>query len=234
MRLLKFLIALALLPAVGSSLHFGAQFFTDAASLKTWPWQNVGWFAAGFIAWLIAYVSLPRPTQLYVLGHELSHVLAVWLSGGKISKMKINKNGGHVVSNKMTAWIALAPYVLPFYPFLTGIIWAIAAWFSPHLRHYEWAFLLLWGAVWGFHLCFTLSVMKTDQSDFASQGYLFSFTIIFLFNWWILIMLLWWGLGVYGFREGLLKMWHIFVADYARIWQWCVTGFQYLYRFIAS
>lgn len=223
MRLLKFFIACALLPALGSSLHFGVQFFSDASALKTWPWVKVTWFGGGFITWLIVYMSFSRPTRLYILGHELSHAIAVWLSGGKVSKMKIKKRGGHVVANKMSMWIALAPYILPLYPLIVGVSWIISLWFWPHLRHYEWAFLFLWGVVWSFHLCFTFSVMKTDQSDFASQGYFFSFTIIFLCNWWILITLLWMGLGVYGFSEGMLKMWQILAADYTRLGQWSLN-----------
>ncbi|MFZ5807426.1 MAG: hypothetical protein ACOY3I_09510 [Verrucomicrobiota bacterium] len=232
MRLFKFLLACALIPALGSTIHFGAQFVTDAMSLKTLPWAKMGWFGGGVAVWLVVYLTMSRPSRLYVFGHELTHAMAVWLSGGTISGFKVNKASGEVRANKMSAWIALAPYILPLYPIVIGVIWLILIWNWPQTKAYEPWFIFLWGASWSFHFCFTLSLLKTDQPDFASQGYFFSFTIISLSNCWILITLLWLGLGVYTFPQGMTMMGHILQQDYARLGAWMLQGVEYFFAIL--
>lgn len=217
---LKFILACLLLPALGGSLHFTIKLLGDAAAMDSRPWANAAWFGAGFITWLACFFTLPRPQKLYVWGHELTHALAVWLSGGKVLGFKIGKSGGAVISDKTSVWIVLAPYIFPLYPFLIGVIWFLVVWLQPAAHAYEPLFLFLWGVVWSFHISFTLSIMRTEQTDFSSQGYLFSFIIIFLFNWWILLVLLWMGLGVYGPGQGFLVGGRILMEDYARLGRW--------------
>lgn len=226
MKFFKFLLALFLLPALGSTIHFGIQFISDASAVQTWPWEKMAWFATGFVAWIIAFFTMSRPTRLYVLGHELSHAIFVWLSGGKVSGLKIGKTSGKVIVNKNSALITLAPYIFPFYPVIIGLLWLLISWLWPGAHSGQPVFLFLWGASWSFHLCFTLSVMKTEQSDFSSQGYLFSFVTIFLCNAWILFCLLWLTLRVYTPGQGFTIMWHILLSDYERIGAWIAQFFS--------
>ena len=166
------------------------------------PWASMGAIALGFSTMFSIYMALPRWNWLYVLGHETTHALAVLTSGGRVSEFKVSSSGGHIVSDTITAWIALAPYIIPFYPAVSGLIWFIVRLFWPQADTWEWAFLIFWGATWGFHFCFTSSLLKTEQPDFASQGYFFSFTIILISNLLILSTLLWFWLQPDRWRDG--------------------------------
>ena len=55
---------------------------------------------------------------LYVFGHELTHALWVWLMGGRVSRFRVGRDGGHIVTDKNNFWIALAPYFFPLYSLL--------------------------------------------------------------------------------------------------------------------
>jgi hypothetical protein len=192
-KFLKFLIALLLLPALYSLGRFG-YFMVLRASPPEWPWTEIGTFTLGFSTCFFAYLCLPRGNWFYVLGHETTHAFAVLLSGGRISGFKVSSSGGHVVTDRNSAWIALSPYFIPFYPMIFALAWAFALLIKPELGRYDWAFLLVWGASWGFHFCHTLSLIKTEQPDFESQGYFFSFVLIAFMNLLITEALVWFWL----------------------------------------
>jgi len=156
-----------------------------------WPWIEMGTFSLGFSTCVFAYLCLPRGNWFYVLGHETTHAFAVLLSGGRVSGFKVSSSGGHVISDRNSVWIALSPYFIPFYPMVSGLTWALALFIKPGLAVYDWAFLLIWGACWGFHLCHTLSLIKTEQPDFESQGYFFSFVVLALMNLLVAEVLIW-------------------------------------------
>jgi hypothetical protein len=141
------------------------------------------WVAAlgGAACWLVVFLLLPKPMRLYVFGHELTHVLSTWLCGGRVKKFKIGATGGHVVVTKTNFLIALAPYFFPLYAVLTVVCFAVG-----HLI-WGWQQLLVWfhlllGAAYCFHVTLTAHILQTRQTDITSQGYLFSFVIIFLGN----------------------------------------------------
>jgi len=138
-------------------------------------------FLAGAACWLVIYLLLPKPMWIYVFGHELTHVLWTWLFGGRVKKFKATANGGHVVISKTNFVIALAPYFFPLYAALVVAVFAIG-----HLI-WDWRDYLVWfhlvvGAAYAFHVTLTWHVLKTRQTDITSQGYLFSFVVIFLGN----------------------------------------------------
>ena len=78
----------------------------------------------------------------------------------------------------------------------------MVVWVQPSWEQAEGLFLFVWGVSWGFHYTFTGSVLKTSQSDFSSQGYLFSFVVIALGNVLLIAGLLWIWLRIYGWGEG--------------------------------
>ena len=136
---------------------------------------------AGAACWLVVFAFLPRPMWVYVVGHELTHVVWAWLFGGKVKKFKATSRGGEVVITKSNFLVALAPYFFPLYAvlvalgFLIGhLIWGWSKW-AP-------LFHLMLGAAYAFHLTLTWEILKTEQSDITGQGYLFSGVIIFLGN----------------------------------------------------
>jgi hypothetical protein len=124
---------------------------------------------------------LPRPMWLYVVGHELTHAIWVWLFGGSVKKFKATSTGGHVVVNKTNFLIVLSPYFFPFYAVLV-----VAVFLVGHLI-WNWQNLFVWfhllvGATYAFHITLTAHILQTQQSDITSQGYLFSAVVIFLGN----------------------------------------------------
>ncbi|MEM6821713.1 MAG: hypothetical protein AAF558_07225 [Verrucomicrobiota bacterium] len=190
MKPIKFFIALILLPFLWGSLVALKEIILLTAENQV-PSQPLLFFLSGFVLWILCYLTLPRPNTLYVLQHEATHAVAIWLSGGKLREFHVGSEGGHVVSDKTSAWISLAPYLVPLYPVIAGLSWAIALWISPKLEAWTHFFLFFWGIIWSFHFCFTISLLKTEQTDFSSQGYLFSWTLIALVNTNILTIVLW-------------------------------------------
>ena len=72
---------------------------------------------------------------------------------------------------------------------------------------WNWRSYLAWfhlfiGAAYAFHLTLTAHVLRTEQSDITSQGYLFSAVVIFLGN--VLVLLM--GLPLLTARLGLPTM----------------------------
>ncbi|MDZ4787920.1 MAG: hypothetical protein SH807_03190 [Blastochloris sp.] len=190
MKFLKFILAILLLPALYSVARFG-WFMLQSSYHATLPWTEIVTFSLGFSTCVFAYLSLPRGNWFYVLGHETTHAVAVLVSGGKVSGFKISSQGGHVVTDRISAWIALSPYFIPFYPIVVGLTWSLTLFFKPELSSYDWAFLLIWGISWGFHTCHTLSLLKTAQPDFESQGFFFSYVVIALMNLLAIELLIW-------------------------------------------
>jgi hypothetical protein len=160
---------------------------------------------SGAACWLVIYILLPKPMWVYVLGHELTHALWVWLSGGRVKKFKVSSRGGHVVVTRSHFGIALAPYFFPLYAVLVVAVFAIGQNFWDWRPYLAWFHLLL-GAAYAFHITLTWHILHSDQTDISEQGYLFSFVVIFLGN--IVILLL--GLPLLASRVNLvtaLKWW---------------------------
>ena len=208
MKFFKFITALLLLPVLAASAHFTCHTVASCLALQDKiPWASICTLALGFSTMFSVYMALPRWNWLYVFGHETTHALAVLASGGRVSAFKVSSSGGHIVSDTITAWIALAPYIIPFYPAVAGLTWFVVRFFFPQSAAWEWAFLIFWGATWGFHFCFTASLLKTEQPDFASQGYFFSFVIILISNLLILSFLLGFWIQPEKWRESAWVFW---------------------------
>lgn len=180
---LKFILGLLLLPACAGAVPTLAK-VVRASGGSVEVWVPLG---AGAACWLVVFACLPKPMWIYVVGHELTHVVWSWLFGGKVKKFKATSRGGEVVLTKSNFLVALAPYFFPLYAvlvvavFLIGhLIWGWARW-AP-------LFHILLGAAYAFHLTLTWEILKTEQSDITGQGYLFSGVVIFLGN--VLVLLL--------------------------------------------
>ncbi len=136
---------------------------------------------AGVACWIVIYLLLPKPMWVYVVGHELTHALWVWIFGGRVKRFRATARGGHVVVTKNNFLIALAPYFFPLYVVLVVAVFILGHVIWDWRRFTAW-FHLLVGAAYAFHLSLTWHVLKTRQSDITQQGYLFSFVVIFLGN----------------------------------------------------
>src|SRR6476646_4520188 len=69
-----------------------------------------------WVKFIVALFLLP--IVLYVFGHELTHALWVWLMGGRVSRFKVGREGGHILTDKNNFLIALSPYFFPLYSIL--------------------------------------------------------------------------------------------------------------------
>ncbi len=130
MRFVKFLVGLALAPLLAgvfwALLDLSRLLWTAREWGHPWFWALGG----GLALWLAIWLLLPRPLWVYVLGHELTHALAVYLHGGKVHQFKVTSAGGHIVTDKSNWFIALAPYFIPLY----SLFW-IALWWSINFYH---------------------------------------------------------------------------------------------------
>jgi len=137
----------------------------------------IGWFLFSLWHW-----GEPRPLRVYVWGHEMMHAIWAKFFGGKIKEFEgWNREGGYIVTDKYNFWIALVPYLYPFYSVPVMAAWGIGICFFDVWNYREW-FLGLLGFTWMFHLSFTIWMMPKGQTDFLGPGRLFSFVWIYLIN----------------------------------------------------
>jgi len=178
----KFIIAILLLPVCVGAGKTLWMVLSRCGSADTTLVPILG----GAGCWLAIFLLLPKPMWVYVVGHELTHAVWVWLFGGSVKKFKATANGGHVVVDKNNFLISLSPYFFPFYAVLVVVVF-LAGNLIWNWRDYVVWFHLLVGAAYAFHLTLTAHILRTQQSDITSQGYLFSAVVIFLGN--VLVLL---------------------------------------------
>ena len=148
---------------------------------RLWAGEEFWFFSLGAVLWLIAFLGLPRPIVLYVFGHELTHALWVLLMGGHVSRFRVGREGGHVVTNRNNFWIALAPYFFPLYSILAIAIYGALSLFL-NMQPYGRLLYAIIGATWAFHLTFTCWMIPKNQTDLSDQGTLFSLVVTYLMN----------------------------------------------------
>jgi hypothetical protein len=189
-RWIKNIIALFLLPwcAILTETFFTA--FTRATfHQQLWQGAEFWFFSLGVVLWLIAFVGLPRPLLVYVFGHEVTHVLWVWLMGGRVSKFRVSGDGGHIVTNRSNFLIALAPYFFPLYSVLAILVYGVASLFVNVAPYGQLLYAIL-GITWAFHLTFTCWMIPKNQTDLRDHGTFFSLVFIYLMNLLLLSVLL--------------------------------------------
>ena len=180
-KLLKFVIALLLVPLVAGEIWTLSDLAWAAAAGGSWSQSWFIAFGAGVAAWLIVFFFISRTMWLYVLGHEFTHALCAMIAGGKVSSFQVSAKGGHVVTDRVNWWITLAPYFIPLYAIIWMALWLSVNFWYP-LTAYQPILYFGLGIAWCFHLTFTASMFHTGQTDLTSQGFVFSAVIIVLIN----------------------------------------------------
>jgi hypothetical protein len=213
---IKFIIAILLLPVcAGAAMALFKVLQACGGADEAWiP------FLGGAACWLVIFFLLPKPMWIYVFGHELTHALWTWLFGGQVKKMKVTAKGGHVVISKTNFFIALAPYFFPLYVALVVGVFALGNFIWGWHDYRVW-FHLCVGAAYAFHLTLTFHVLRTQQSDITSQGYLFSAVIIFLGN----ICVLLFGIPLLTRKVGLLDSLGWWADGIGWIFHWLQRAF---------
>jgi hypothetical protein len=189
-RWVKFVVAIFLVPlcAILSQTFFTA-FARATVTQRLWAGEEFWFFSLGVVLWLIGFFGLPRPIIVYVFGHELTHALWVLLMGGRVSRFRVGRHGGHIVTNRTNFLIALAPYFFPLYSILAIAAYGIAGLFY-NVQPYGRLLYAVIGATWAFHLSFTLWMIPKNQTDLRDHGTFFSLAIIYLMNLVLLIVML--------------------------------------------
>lgn len=119
----------------------------------------------------------------YVAGHELTHALATWALGGDVFAVKVESTGGHAEVSKSGAFVALAPYCVPFYAMLVVLGYRLLLWMRPGIQA-DALFLFLMGAALAFHVLTTYQTLsEARQPDLdAAGGKVFSLAVIVCAN----------------------------------------------------
>jgi hypothetical protein len=177
MKILKILLAVLFAPVAIASTR---AFFSGLNSLS---FLNVNLFllAGGFFAYPVLHIIFLKPMYIYALGHEIVHVLATWLCGGKITSFHISSGGGSVTTTKTNLFIRLSPYFVPIHTLFLGFLfWVISRFYD--LSGFLNEFIFLVGFMMSFHIFMTIEVMKIRQPDIVKAGYLFSIFFIYAAN----------------------------------------------------
>ena len=194
LRMGRWLLGILLLPLCGvTSWTFFSQFSDVALRLEFWRtsafWYfatggllMTGWFATGLLKNVFLY--------LYVLGHELTHIVFIWMFRGKVSDWGVSVDGGYVTTDKSNIVIALAPYFVPLWAALVVGIYAAVGYFVELPDAAMKSLFGLLGFFWAFHLLWTLWMIPRDQPDLRENGTFLSLTIIYLANLLILVALM--------------------------------------------
>jgi hypothetical protein len=189
-RWVKFIAAIFLLPVCAIlSQTFFTVFARATLTQRLWAGEEFWFFSLGAVIWLIAFLGLPRPTVIYVFGHELTHALWVLLMGGRVSRFRVGRDGGHVVTNRNNFWIALAPYFFPLYSILAIAAYGVLSLFLS-VQPYGRLLYAVIGATWAFHFTFTCWMIPKNQTDLRDQGTFFSLVLIYLMNLMLLSVML--------------------------------------------
>ena len=181
-RWVKFVIAIFLLPLCAILTQtFFTVFARATVTQRLWAAEEFWFFSLGAVLWLITFFGLPRPMLVYVFGHELTHALWVLLMGGRVSRFRVGREGGHIVTDRNNFWIALTPYFFPLYSLMIiGGYGALGLFLD--VQPYGRLLYALIGVTWAFHFTFTCWMIPKKQTDLTDQGTFFSLVVIYLMN----------------------------------------------------
>lgn len=143
--------------------------------------DSLMWFALGGASAMVWFVFFKPLIFLYVIGHEFSHAIWVWLHGGRVHEFEARMQGGHIVTDKTNTWIVLAPYVFPFYTVLWLAAYAVAVFLLGVAGDDRVLFAGI-GFTWILHLAYTVWMIYKGQPDIEYGGTLFSLTFVYLAN----------------------------------------------------
>jgi len=176
-RVFKMVLGILMLPA---SFSFGLNLFKQVSNISSYG--NIEhYFFCGIAAYVILHIVFFRPVYIYVLGHESLHVLATWICGGKVTSFRASSSGGSVETTKANFFVALAPYLFPFYTIIIALIFGGLS-LIMDVSAFINIFVFALGFTLTFHLIMTIEMIKKKQQDIAETGYIFSINLIFICN----------------------------------------------------
>jgi hypothetical protein len=193
-RALRWLGALLLAPLVIVTFWtFLSQFSSAALDRRIWQTSAFWYFAIGMLVmtgWFVSGLLKSVFLYLYVLGHELTHAIFVYLCRGRVTEFHVSLEGGYITTNKTNLIIALSPYFVPFWSVVVVTLYELLFYTCGLPAHADKFLFLFTGASWTFHLAWTLWMIPRDQPDLRENGRFFSLMIISLANLLVLAALL--------------------------------------------
>ena len=186
-RLLKFLLALVLLPTAVLTFAETVRILLSVLGRLD--------MAVSFIMGILIYAGIhygyynfSRP---YVFAHEMTHAMAALLCGCRIKDVSVGQESGYVKMDRCNAFVVLAPYFVPAYVVLAAGIYLIADLFV-NLQPYRQVFLFVIGFFTAFHFVQTFKTLfEADQPDLKlAGGKVFSVVVITLANLVVLALVL--------------------------------------------
>lgn len=184
-RLLHWALGILLIPLCFVTVITLIQESGEDRILQTiWYSTELVCFLAGallMISWFVAGVANDQLLYLYVLGHEMTHAMFVYLCGGRISTIHFSTRGGFVMTNKSNILIALSPYFVPFW---SAVLISLHSFVSLWTTIPAGGLILtgLLGFTWTFHIMWTVWMIPKDQPDLKENGKFFSFMLIVFAN----------------------------------------------------
>lgn len=142
-----------------------------------------GMFLVGFLLFSLIYIAFRIPSQPYIFGHELTHVLFGLARGARVSRFRVKEEKGSVKVTEGGILVLLSPYFFPIYMVALLIVFGGISITTPLLNTMMGKiFMGLIGIAWGFHFCFTVNGMLQRQSDLEVYGFFFSFSFVLMMN----------------------------------------------------
>jgi len=204
-RVWRWVIGLLMLPFCWiTSWTFFAQFTNATLDRHFWSTPAFWYFATGALlmtGWFFSGLLRSFFLYIYVLGHELTHILFIWACRGRVSDWGVSLDGGYVTTDKTNIAIALSPYFVPLWAVLGVVLHALlglAFQVTPVSEKIMFGFV---GFFWAFHLLWTLWMIPRDQPDLRENGTFLSLVIIYLANQLVLAALLCATVQPMGFAE---------------------------------
>ncbi len=220
LRMMRWLLGLCLLPlCIVTTWTYFDQFHGVALHRAFWSTSAFWYFATGALlmtGWFVSGLFWNAFLYLYVLGHELTHILAIWLFRGKISDWGVSADGGYVTTDKSNIVISLAPYFVPLWAATLMVTYAITAQFLEPTPSVLKTIYALLGFFWTFHLLWTLWMIPRDQPDLKENGTFLSLSIIYLANLLLVVVLTCFASHQFTVRD-FAHDWLAHAKDLARI-----------------
>lgn len=177
-KIFKTLIGLLLIPLV---LGVSKAFYSQISQVSLFS-HTLHVMERGILAYVVFHVLVIRPTFVYVLGHELVHVLATWLCGGQVVSFNVSPSGGNVVTSKTNFFIELSPYFVPLYTILLGVLFFVMNETGYGGAKVSALFVFFVGVTLAFHFVMTSEILRIEQPDIMKSGLVFSLMTILVGN----------------------------------------------------
>lgn len=143
--------------------------------------QTIVFFFIGFASYLTFFLAFRKPVRAYIVGHELTHALWVFLFRGKVREIRLSGQRGQVKATKSNILIALAPYFFPLYTILLIVAYFLASIWIDFGNYYRLVVAAI-GFTWAFHLLLNIFILSRGQEDLRISGSFFSLVLILVLN----------------------------------------------------